>query len=438
MIRQGRYQRAIEVLQGMDPTVPQVSGLLAYAQEQLDTEAEAARQRDEKRREIQTLLESCQALLRAGSIEAASARLAELAAKYPTDPGVAQLREEVSRQVREREEKRQREVRPAVPTAEITIPGIPIEPVISRPTMGPPTIREPLPVPGRRKIFLIGVCVVAAVVLAIFFLGRGPAPAPKAALEKLKAAATISKPKLVVPPEPKPKPSAPPEPVKAERRTGDTRANEKDGLTYVWIARGTFRMGCSSGDSECYDDEKPAHEVTITKGFWIGRTLVTQAAYQRVTGTNPSHYRGVQLPVDSVNWNESKTYCQAAEMRLPTEAEWEYAARAGTTGSRYNELGQIAWYYANSGNTARAVGQRQANAWGLYDMLGNVFEWVADPYGAYTAAAQQDPAGPTSGSSHVLRGGSWGSGSRDVRASLRYWKGPGPPGYNFGFRCAGD
>jgi len=105
-------------------------------------------------------------------------------------------------------------------------------------------------------------------------------------------------------------------------KPGEVKVNAKDNLPYVWIPPGTFTMGCSPGDGECYDDEKPAHQVTITKGFWIGQTEVTQEAYQRVIGANSSHFRGDRLPVESVNWNEARAYCVAAGMRLPTEAGW--------------------------------------------------------------------------------------------------------------------
>jgi formylglycine-generating enzyme required for sulfatase activity len=190
-------------------------------------------------------------------------------------------------------------------------------------------------------------------------------------------------------------------------RAGDTRVNPKDGLTYVYAPAGKFKMGCSPGDSECIPNEMPAHEVTITKGFWIGQTEVTQEAYQKVTGKNPSYLKGAKLPVETIIWNDAQSYCRMAGMRLPTEAEWEYAARAGSSASRYGNLDQIAWYDGNSGNRTHEVGQKQANAWGLYDTLGNVWEWVADWYAnSYPAGNQTDPRGPTRGQYRVVRGGS--------------------------------
>ncbi len=162
-----------------------------------------------------------------------------------------------------------------------------------------------------------------------------------------------------------------------------TRTNPKDGLTYVWIPAGTFRMGCSPGDSKCSYYEEPAHSVTITKGFWMGRTPVTQAGYKKVTGVNHSHFIGDQLPEDSVTWYEAQAYCKHVDMRLPTEAEWEYAARGGNPASRYGSVAEIAWYRANSGGTTHRVALKKPNDYGLYDMLGNVDEWVADAYGLY-------------------------------------------------------
>jgi formylglycine-generating enzyme required for sulfatase activity len=197
-------------------------------------------------------------------------------------------------------------------------------------------------------------------------------------------------------------------------------------------------MGCSPG-GECNEIEKPAHSVTISKGFWIGQTPVTQAAYQRVAGSNPSGFRGDRLPVEKVTWNEALAYCTAVGMRLPTEAEWEYAARAGSTAPHYADLDAIAWYRSNSGQQTHEVGRKQANAWKLYDMLGNVWEWTADWYGGYySRSPSQDPKGPTSGEYKALRGGCWNDVAGDVRVSNRANYSPSNRIIYFGFRCCGE
>ena len=223
---------------------------------------------------------------------------------------------------------------------------------------------------------------------------------------------------------------------------GDTKVNPKDGLTYVWIAPGTFTMGCSPGDNECGGDEKPAHPVTISKGFWIGQTEVTQQAYVRVIGNNPSDERRDRLPVEQVSWYDSISYCHAVDMRLPTEAEWEYAARAGDTTVRYGQLDAVAWYEGNSGDKPHEVAQKQPNAFGLYDMLGNVSEWVNDwwDYKYYSLAAITDPQGPSTGKYRVWRGGSFLEHADRARASMRDDMNPNFRRviYDIGFRCAGD
>jgi formylglycine-generating enzyme required for sulfatase activity len=218
------------------------------------------------------------------------------------------------------------------------------------------------------------------------------------------------------------------------------KVNPKDWLTYVWIPPGRFTMGCSGGDAECYGDEQPAHEVTITKGFWLGQTPVTQVAYQRVTGSNPSAFRGDNLPVEQVTWDEARSYCQAIDGRLPTEAEWEYAARAGTTGSLYGSLDDIAWYSENSGGGTHEAGRKQPNDFGLYDMLGNVKQWTADRYGEayYQASPRRDPTGPPSGQGRVLRGGAWDLDPRYIHVWYRGGFKPGVRFYNLGLRCGAE
>lgn len=242
-----------------------------------------------------------------------------------------------------------------------------------------------------------------------------------------------------------------------------TKVNSKDELIYVWIEPETFQMGCSARDSKGSEYEKPTHSVTITKRFWIGQTPVTQTAYQKVIGFNPSRFKSGQLPVDNVTWYEALTYCQAVDMTLPTEAEWEYAARGGDTASAYGPINRIAWYRANSRGIPHAVGQKEANNYGLYDMLGNVDEWVADWYGLYDEdlvpqevivapqapgdppavvdkqpASAPDPNGPTKGESSVVRGASWDNDAYFVSASNRMRYDPDERHQNVGFRCAAN
>jgi formylglycine-generating enzyme required for sulfatase activity len=229
--------------------------------------------------------------------------------------------------------------------------------------------------------------------------------------------------------------NSPPPSVAAQAKT---KINSRDGLTYVWISPGAFQMGCSPDDSECKNYEGPSHTVTLTRGYWIGQTPVTQAAYKKVVGANPSKFRGDQLPVESVSWEDAQAYCEDTGMRLPTEAEWEYSARGGSNAARYAPLGLIAWYVANSGGTTHVVRQKQANGYGLFDMLGNVWEWVADRYGSYDGASAVDPEGPQVGQFRVVRGGSWAAVASVIRLSTRVGNMPGVHLSVYGFRCAGN
>ena len=228
------------------------------------------------------------------------------------------------------------------------------------------------------------------------------------------------------------------------------RENSKDGLKPVWIPPGTFVMGCSPGDSECGAEENPAHQVTITKGFWIGKTPVTVGAYKRFAGSTGRQMPGApnfnigwvdeNMPIVNVSWDDARAYCGWRGGRLPTEAEWEYAARGGSTEARYGNLDEIAWYNQNSGNQTHDVAQNRPNGFGLYDMLGNVWEWVSDWYNEkyYRSSPSQDPSGPARGQIRVLRGGSWFNNPRYVRVSIRYTSDPTLRNYVFGFRCSGE
>jgi formylglycine-generating enzyme required for sulfatase activity len=225
--------------------------------------------------------------------------------------------------------------------------------------------------------------------------------------------------------------------------------NPKDGLKYVWIAPGTFKMGCSPGDNACSDSEKPAHEVTLTKGFWLGQTEVTVGAYKRyVTASGQtmpppawdSTGADEAMPVVSVSWDEATAFCDWTGGRLPTEAEWEYASRAGTAEARYGHIDEIAWHVLNSDGKAHDVAQKAPNAWNLYDTLGNVWEWVSDWYDEnyYRNSPSQDPAGPANGEKRVVRSGSWFQNLSELRESFRGLGVPSKGSGNVGFRCGGD
>ena len=214
-------------------------------------------------------------------------------------------------------------------------------------------------------------------------------------------------------------------------RAGELR--EFDGMEFVWVPAGEFRMGSTS--SEAYSNEQPVTQVRISQGFWLGKYEVTQAEWQGVMGTNPSEFSGCgQCPVEEVSWEDAQEFIRrlnamdgAGTYRLPTEAEWEYAARAGTTGDRYAaNLDAIAWCEKNSGARTHPVGGKTANAFGLHDMLGNVWEWVQDWAGGYPGGTVTDPRGPGSGSRRVIRGGAWGEAIISAcRSSDRF---SGPPG----------
>jgi formylglycine-generating enzyme required for sulfatase activity len=207
-------------------------------------------------------------------------------------------------------------------------------------------------------------------------------------------------------------------------------------------------MGCSPGDSDCADPEKPAHQVTLGKAYWLGQTDVTVGAYKRfveATKTKlppvaPKLDRGWKkdgFPIVDVIWDEANQYCAWAGGRLPTEAEWEYAARGGSPQARYGDLTAIAWSKDNAENRTHEVAAKLANGYGLYDMLGNVWEWVNDWYDPnyYQTGATQDPSGPPTGQERVLRGGSWIVDPKLLRVSDRYSYKPDARSDYFGFRC---
>jgi len=273
--------------------------------------------------------------------------------------------------------------------------------------------------------------------------------------------------------------------LKLERLDGEpapsaaeVRVNPADGADYVWISAGSFTQGCVEGDSACKDDELPRREVEITRGFWLAKTETTVARYKAYADRNklqmppfpgyiapllpllppvaPGFNLGWKLedhPITNVSWNEAKAYCEAAGGRLPTEAEWEYAARGGRDGEPYPWGSNISRDQANFGadnggsgaaegadkwvNTAPAA-SFPANGFGLHDMAGNLWEWTADAYAsdAYKGGPAQDPTGPASGTDRVLRGGAWDNPARALRSSDRNHFHPAAVNPWIGIRCA--
>ena len=231
------------------------------------------------------------------------------------------------------------------------------------------------------------------------------------------------------------------------------------GMEFVKINAGEFMMGCSQGDNSCKPEEKPQHQVRITKAFEMGRYEVTQAQWKAVMNANQSDFVGDNLPVENVTRAEAIDFANRLTMRndgykyrLPTEAEWEYAARAGTTGATYGPLDEIAWYGKNADDETHPVGGKKPNAWGLYDMLGNVREWTADTFQAnfYATSPVDDPTGPQANYGErgqpgyaggagvalpVIRGGAWPHQGDLLRVSDRYhYFGPTLRLNNLGFR----
>jgi formylglycine-generating enzyme required for sulfatase activity len=233
----------------------------------------------------------------------------------------------------------------------------------------------------------------------------------------------------------------------ADIKAGTVRTNPDDGEAYVWIPPGEFQMG----DDEGYGNEKPPHTVRISRGFWLGQTPVTVGAYRQFAKNegismpkaplfNPQ-WGDPDQPMVKVTWDEAKVYCElCAKGRLPTEAEWEYAARAGSAAARYGEPDEIGWHRGNSGGHAHKVRQKRPNAWGLHDILGSVWEWVADRYDDtyYPSLSSPaiDPQGAASGTARVLRGGSWDYLGRGLRAAVRVSIAPEVRDAGIGFRCA--
>ena len=219
-------------------------------------------------------------------------------------------------------------------------------------------------------------------------------------------------------------------------RVRDNAAN----IEMLLVPGGTFMMGCSPGDAQCSGSENPAHQVILTNAFYMGKTEVTQAQWQAKMGSNPSSFQGQSdspsRPVENVSWIMAQGFNTATGFRLPTEAEWEYACRAGTTTARYGLENNISWNLINSGGASHAVATKLPNALGLYDTIGNVWEWCQDWYGDmyYASSPSENPTGPTAGTYRVLHGGGLLAGSDSTRASVRGWNIPSNVQNVYGFR----
>jgi len=231
------------------------------------------------------------------------------------------------------------------------------------------------------------------------------------------------------------------------------------GMKLVLIPKGTFMMG-SPIEKEGADNDEEQHQVTISKDYYLGVTEVTQGQYEKVMGTNPSYFQkrvigksdSSMYPVEQVSWEDAVEFCKKLSelpeekkagrvYRLTTEAEWEYACRAGSKaaysfGPNSKTLGDYAWFEENSGSQTHPVGEKKANAWGLYDMHGNVWEWCSDWYGKYPKGSVSDPSGPSEGSFRVLRGGSWSPVAAICRSANRFRYAPSNRDRDLGFRLA--
>jgi len=248
-------------------------------------------------------------------------------------------------------------------------------------------------------------------------------------------------------------PPAPPPPVPVKVTSEGPRTRTRGGRVEVFIPGGSFRRGCEGTKvehPECSDDEFPAKTITMSE-FWMGETEVTQKDYEWAlkkdprafkVKTNPSYFKGDLLPVDNVTWYDSQAFCKVIGMDLPTEAQWEYAARGGLKSSTYAaELDAIAWFSKNSESKTHVVKGKDPNAYGLYDMLGNVWEWVRDWYEpkSYELAEVENPKGWQKDTGMKgLRGGSWFNDVQYVRASDRSGNEPTSRVNSIGFRCAGE
>ena len=262
-------------------------------------------------------------------------------------------------------------------------------------------------------------------------------PKPKPKTKQKSRPLSTSTPQSTPQPSPQPAPQITPQQVELNKLINNM----------VYVSGGAFTMGATSEQgSDAWDAEKPTHSVTLSS-FYLCKYEVTQALWRAVMGNNPSNFKSDNLPVEQVSWNDCQTFISrlnnltGKNFRLPTEAEWEYAARGGNRswGYKYsgsNVLSDVAWYGDNSGCKTHPVGSKSPNELGLYDMLGNVWEWCSDWKGTYSSSAQTNPTGPSSGSRRVNRGGSWLGVAWFCRSSVRGGDSPDGRSIDLGLRLA--
>ena len=244
-----------------------------------------------------------------------------------------------------------------------------------------------------------------------------------------------------------------PHPIEPKNDTIEPLVIHVNGLSFnmIQVQGGTFKMGAQNSDPkapnydpDAFPTESPVHSVTLSD-YMIGETEVTQALWKEVMGDNPSRWKGDNLPVECVKWNDVTVFIQklnkltGKEFSLPTEAEWEYAARGGNKSQGYvfsgsNSINDIAWHSGNSANKTHEVKAKAPNELGLFDMSGNVWEWCQDQKGEYDSKAQTNPTGPSTGSSFICRGGCWSNKQKQCRVSYRIDNNPTRSNYKHGFR----
>ena len=296
---------------------------------------------------------------------------------------------------------------------------------------------------GAAALLMVSVCVAGFFAIQHF---REPEPQPA-----IRPREALPPPAPIAKGEPAPAPVAAPIPPAVTQKSAPPgasgRLNSVDGLRYVQVPAGSFDLGCVDRDRLCSDDEKPRHTVNIPIAFWITRTEVSVAAYRKFTvakqrpmppppPSSPGWSDATQSLVNAT-WQEAQDYCGWAGGRLPTEAQWEYASRAGDTAASPVDLDAQAWYAANSGGILHPAGKKAPNAWGLHDMQGNAWEWCADWFDPkyFRESPRDAPEGPARGSGRVMRGGAWNSDARYLRYSERTASDPSQANSVVGFRC---